>query len=608
MKHEAAMMTLGSMAVARRSALCLRCEMVTDLARLEALAEPWDELWQAGPRPDIFTTFAWVRACLDIPSPRRTPCVPVIFKGDRLVGLLPVALEGRILKFIGHGYSDYNDFLSDGTETAAALELALRTLLDSGLNWKGCVLENLPETSHFLAVCSSLAANFGPRLTFQPVGVCPALVLAGDRHALLGEALKKGKTKYYQNRLRKLGKLTFRHLEDREEVRAHIPDFFRQYLARRTMSGDTELTRHAWLLALCESLVERVDPCTLLRFAILELAGRPIAYHLGFESHGRLVYYKPTFDLNHWDNSPGQVLLRELLEYCGDRGIDEFDFSVGDEDYKSRYANCARTNYTARLFPTTSRARAFRLGQGVRECLRRWPRLESMLRWADSERKGLVATLRRGLSRHGAVGVGRRIFTNVFRASVYARDEVLVYSIDHRLPVTGRRLVRLPDGIVIELGTLASLADLAGDYPDVFNTARLHDFRERLRRGDRLFIALDKQTVVHASWVGIRSEIVATHESGADCKIVLDEPGAVIYDCWTAPFARGRSIYPAVLCELMERGLRDCQSVWIYCLSGNDKSRRGIEKTGFRLSFRFIRTRFLRRGERSQVCASIADS
>lgn len=144
--------------------------------------------------------------------------------------------------------------------------------------------------------------------------------MAGDRHALLGEALKKGKTRYYQNRLRKLGKLTFRHLEDREEIRTHIPDFFRQYLARRTMGGDAELTRHAWLLALCESLVERVDPRTLLRFAILELDGRPIAYHLGFESHGRLIYYKPTFDLDHWDNSPGQVLLRELLEYCGDRG------------------------------------------------------------------------------------------------------------------------------------------------------------------------------------------------------------------------------------------------------------------------------------------------
>jgi CelD/BcsL family acetyltransferase involved in cellulose biosynthesis len=81
-----------------------------------------------------------------------------------------------------------------------------------------------------------------------------------------------------------------------------------------------------------------------LRFDVLLLDGRPLAFHFGFEYRNRFFWYKPTFDTAWAGYSPGEVMLKFLLQDAIDRELSEFDFTVGDEPYKYRFCNEIREN------------------------------------------------------------------------------------------------------------------------------------------------------------------------------------------------------------------------------------------------------------------------
>ena len=115
--------------------------------------------------------------------------------------------------------------------------------------------------------------------------------------------LAKDSLKRHQAKLQKKGKIAFRHLEDRDEIREHMVTFYIQHIRRRAMAGDPSRFLDPAERVLYEALVEELDPTRTLRFAVLELNDRPIAYHFGFEFDGKFIWYKPTFDVALWDSA-----------------------------------------------------------------------------------------------------------------------------------------------------------------------------------------------------------------------------------------------------------------------------------------------------------------
>src|SRR5262249_22618932 len=167
-----------------------------------------------------------------------------------------------------------------------------------------------------------------------------------DRPGLLRAALGKESLRRHHKKLSKLGEVRLRHLEDPEEVERHLPAFFRLHVARRALAGDRSLFCRDEPRAFYRALVRELDARDALRFAVLEVDGRPVAYHLGFECGGKFIWYKPAFDVAYWDYSPGEVLIKALLEYVADHELEEFDFTTGDEAFKGRFANRVRKQDT----------------------------------------------------------------------------------------------------------------------------------------------------------------------------------------------------------------------------------------------------------------------
>jgi CelD/BcsL family acetyltransferase involved in cellulose biosynthesis len=87
-----------------------------------------------------------------------------------------------------------------------------------------------------------------------------------------------------------------------------------------------------------------------LSLDFLELNGKPIAGHFGFNLRGRYFLAKAGYDETFRRHGPGQLLVNEILSQTRERGLREFDF-VGPATWdESRWASARRTNYRVFIF------------------------------------------------------------------------------------------------------------------------------------------------------------------------------------------------------------------------------------------------------------------
>jgi len=87
-----------------------------------------------------------------------------------------------------------------------------------------------------------------------------------------------------------------------------------------------------------------------LSLDFLELNGKPIAGHFGFNLRGRYFLAKAGYDESFRRHGPGQLLVNEILGQTPQRGLREFDF-VGPATWdESRWASARRTNYRVFIF------------------------------------------------------------------------------------------------------------------------------------------------------------------------------------------------------------------------------------------------------------------
>jgi CelD/BcsL family acetyltransferase involved in cellulose biosynthesis len=87
-----------------------------------------------------------------------------------------------------------------------------------------------------------------------------------------------------------------------------------------------------------------------LSLDFLELNGKAIAGHFGFNLRGRYFLAKAGYDEAFRRHGPGQLLVSEILGQTPQRGLHEFDF-VGPATWdESRWASARRTNYRIFIF------------------------------------------------------------------------------------------------------------------------------------------------------------------------------------------------------------------------------------------------------------------
>ena len=325
---------------------------------LPDLEQEWADLLHRSPSHSVFQTFPWHVCWWRAFGGPHKLLVILGYLDSRLVGIAPMmvtredGLLGRIRKrvcFIGstNGASDYCDFIID-PGVPEALDALLDEIGKHSRPADRLYLSHFPSRSANHARVLECFASRGVKTTVEVEDEAPVRIMGDAKEDL--KVANKSKLKGYANYFKKTGNLQFYRCKSEDEVMGYLDSFFEQHKARWTQLGPASQFLDPAQQTFYRDLVRNFVPHGWLRFDVVVFNGTPLAFHFGFEYRNRLIYYKPTFDVEFASRSPGAVLLKYLLEDAIERNLEEFDFTVGSEPYKYRYANKIRFNHRLIVF------------------------------------------------------------------------------------------------------------------------------------------------------------------------------------------------------------------------------------------------------------------
>lgn len=307
----------------------------------------WDVLAAANGHTSVFATSAWLAAWSRTLAPQANlRTFRLRHQGrpqGRLVAAAALVGEGGAIGFAGAGPSDYADVLIDPElpepQARQALEQLLGQALDSGLG-RYLKLNRIPGDSPTL---NRLRAGHPPAVLQQRVEA-PRMDMAAAPEVLGKKSLKR-----HDNGLKRKGEVTCETFRRHADVAPRLDDFFELHVRRWADTPTPSLFLEPANRAFYQAASQNLDALDALRFTEIRLDGRLVAAHYGFLWNGRFVWYKPCFEPELAKSSPGEVLIKRLVELALEEGAELFDFTLGGESFKHRFATSVPHVHTAEI-------------------------------------------------------------------------------------------------------------------------------------------------------------------------------------------------------------------------------------------------------------------
>jgi CelD/BcsL family acetyltransferase involved in cellulose biosynthesis len=298
-------------------------------------AGEWDRLLSGSDSNTIFLTSGWLRAWRETIGQTATLVVPQIRIDGRLVGAAAFECDNGIIRFAGRGPSDYADFVVSREVDPALVPSVITKLLDEAMRatagFRHFELARIPASSRSLEYLQRARPQFFSTV----VRAMPAPCL---RMSAVESKLQKKGLRRLERVLHRQGTLVCRTYTSERDILPLLDGFFDQHIERWSKTDFPSLFLESVNRDFYRALVQRLDTSNALRFTELRLGDRLIAAHFGFMHGDTFTFYKPTYAPSLAEFSPGQVLLRQLLEHVRDEGARLFDFGIGNETYKLRFA------------------------------------------------------------------------------------------------------------------------------------------------------------------------------------------------------------------------------------------------------------------------------
>ena len=320
--------------------MSLKVESLSDFSGVGT--DEWDAMLAEGATRTVFQTRQWHEAWWQVFGHDRQLHLFVAREDARPVAALALCQgRDRTLRFVGHGRSDYLDVIGGArSEVRQALWAAAMELRD----WRRIDLRYVPEDSPTLRDLEAL----GVATLCTETSICPALRL--ERPDDLASVLRKKSLRRHHAWFDRQPGAEVAHLTSAAEILPHLDGFFDQHVRRWAETSHPSLFRSQQVREFFRAATARLDGTGWLCFTRLAIAGRCVAYHFGLRFGDRLIWYKPSFEIELKKHSPGEAMIVELLHHVQREELAELDFSVGDEAFKQRFQNHIRRNATVAVF------------------------------------------------------------------------------------------------------------------------------------------------------------------------------------------------------------------------------------------------------------------
>lgn len=317
-------------------------EVLTDPRSLWSEQEAeWDALLSRSPSDSIFLTAAWLSAWA-ITVGREAKLIGVtVRQAGRLVAAAAFEARQGVLLLAGRGVSDYSDILIDDEvpegQRGPLLAEILTAARRNAAGFRYFQLNRLRESSP-LVIALERGAVPGYYPTRTAARGAPQMDMA-----VVEERLKKKRFKRRENRLKRAGEVVCTAHTTPADIEPGIGRFIDLHKARWAETPTPSKLNDPDQQAFLEVLTRRAGDTGRLRYTTLTLDGVLIAAHYGFHYDGTFTFYKPAYDPAYAKITPGDVILKRLLEQARDEAAALFDFTIGEEPYKLEFATSMPT-------------------------------------------------------------------------------------------------------------------------------------------------------------------------------------------------------------------------------------------------------------------------
>jgi CelD/BcsL family acetyltransferase involved in cellulose biosynthesis len=535
----------------------LRCELITNFSRLQELSADWERLWRADPEAEIFQSFAWACAWWRCYGGKVGLRSLAVFERERVIGIVPLVQDGDRLFFLAGTQADYCDILCEDGRAAEVFAAALRTLLQLP-GWKECALRNLKVGGRVFKQLARLPKKLRQHLQTTPGEDCHTIVIDGNRDALVS-LLGKKHTKRRLNKLRKAGTVTFRHIETKAEAQAELSDFFRHQMRSRALAGKESSAPE--FNKFLRNLVDELDLTKELRFGVLALNGRPLAWHFSFHVNGKWAFYQQTFDVDAGDYSPGEVLIHKLLLYAQENVTREFDFGPGDEPFKDRFMTDTQETYSLYVEPAGIQGQGRRaLRAGAVPCLRLGRRVQRLAKRHDETlhrfrsirlwASGVQARIRYHRHKKTLVAWAVKAVVRPVRSMRFGGAQIDLFLVGNSVKGEATSLALVStSNLSAREGGVGDLVDLALQHPEILVPSELGRYRQRLKQGDRVYLVRQGEEVVLAGWTTTRKpdDVLGSKTS---LRVSGNAPLMLLYECLAVSDVVEKVHYRQLLCAV----------------------------------------------------------
>lgn len=308
----------------------------------------WNDLVQRGSSNVIFITYQWQSIWWEVFGRGKLLLILALQDG-KPIAIAPLFAHKGMIFFVGSGGSDYLDFIGDISDPKV-LEGMLVLAKEQVPDFLGFRFYHVLENSKTHSIIFDLANK--KDWVLYDEGELPSPILAlKDFPEKAHEATRKKSLLRHEAWFSRNGRLKIDHLQKSEDILPHLKNFFEQHISRWNVTDFPSLFLEPQQQLFYKRITETLAKAGWLIFTRVIWQENSIAFHFGFNYHGCFLWYKPSFDLAYAKHSPGEVLLRQLLLNARKEEAQTFDFGLGDEAFKKRFATSTRFVKTLGIYP-----------------------------------------------------------------------------------------------------------------------------------------------------------------------------------------------------------------------------------------------------------------
>lgn len=339
-----------------------RLEVVSDPYAFKTLRKDWSELKKRDSRSGVFQTHTWLSHVWAFEqSPHTQMRVALVYGPEgRLDAAAPMVIEKRlgplgvrVMRFLGRGFSDYQDIvLADDCDRGAVLALLAGWFKQSMPVLDRIEFHKVPDGAHLWEHRERLLHGDSPAWSFHTHADSPTrhLPIRGsfdDYMMTLSKPVRKNFRKYWKS-LNENYSVQFDTLTGPEGSDGALTDLIRLHQQRQNERGQRGMFRSPHRVEVFTRLFKQMLDEGTLRLHILRIDGRAYTIDLVLYYKGTAVAYNGGMDNDPAIRrlSPGFLAVLKTIELAhAEPGITCFDLGQGDESYKSHIAKHERPMY-----------------------------------------------------------------------------------------------------------------------------------------------------------------------------------------------------------------------------------------------------------------------